>query len=65
MARVSELAISMNAADGELYGIADGEWILVRSRRGEVEGRAEFTDKMRPGEIFIPFVKLRSTRPTF
>ena len=51
-------SICVDVRDGERYGVADGEWILVRSRRGEVEGRAQFTEKMRPGEIFIPFVKL-------
>jgi predicted molibdopterin-dependent oxidoreductase YjgC len=65
MARVSELPINMSAEDGERYGVADGEWILVRSRRGEVEGRAVYTEKMRPGEIFIPFVKLKEHAANF
>jgi predicted molibdopterin-dependent oxidoreductase YjgC len=58
-AHVSELQINMSAADGQRYGIDDGDWIRVRSRRGDLEGRALFTDKMRDGEIFIPFVKLQ------
>jgi formate dehydrogenase alpha subunit len=59
LAKAPELEISMAAEDGAKYGVADGEWIRVRSRRGDLEGRALYTEKMRPGEIFVPFVKLQ------
>ncbi len=38
--------------------MADGEWIRLRSRRGDLEGRAVYTEKMRAGEGFVPFAKL-------
>jgi predicted molibdopterin-dependent oxidoreductase YjgC len=53
------LEIAMSAEDGQKYGVEDGEWIRLRSRRGDLEGRATYTDKQRPGEIFVPFVKLQ------
>ena len=65
LARSPELQISMSADDGERYGIADGEWIGLRSRRGELEGRALYTDKMRAGEVFAPFVKLQEHAANF
>lgn len=59
LARMPELQINISPDDGKKYGVEDGEWIRVRSRRGDLEARALFTQKMRPGEIFIPFVKLK------
>ena len=57
MARSPELLVSMNPADGEKFGVQDGSWIRVRSRRGDLEGRAAYTEKQRAGELFVPFVK--------
>ena len=65
LARAPELEIAMSAQDGERYGVADGEWVRVRSRRGDLEGRAQFTEKMRPGEVFVPFVKLKEHAANF
>ena len=55
----------MSAEDGQRYDVADGEWIRVKSRRGELEGRATYTDKMRKGEVFVPFVKLQEHAANF
>ena len=60
-----ELRIALNPDDGQRYGIADGEWIVLRSRRGELEGRAAFTEKMRAGEVFVPFVRLAESAANF
>ena len=65
LARSPELTISMHPADGEKFGIPDGEWIRVRSRRGDLEGRAYYTDKQRAGELFVPFVKLQEHAANF
>ena len=65
MARAPELQIGMSAEDGERYGVADGEWIRLRSRRGDLEGRALYTEKMRSGEVFVPFVKLEKHAANF
>ena len=55
----------MNPEDGPLYEVSDGEWIRLRSRRGELEGRAAFTDKMRAEEVFVPLVKLAESAANF
>ena len=65
LARAPELQIAMSVEDGERYGVADGEWIRLVSRRGELEGRAMYTEKMRAGEVFVPFVKLRDHAANF
>ena len=58
LAHAPEIEISMSADDGKRYDVADGQWIRLRSRRGDLEGRVSYSEKMRAGEIFVPFVKL-------
>ena len=65
VARSPELTVGMNPADGEKYGVANGEWIRVRSRRGDLEARAVYTERQRVGEIFVPFVKLQEHAANF
>ena len=65
MARSPELQVSVSPADAEKYGLVDGQNIKVTSRRGELTGIALVTDKMREGEIFIPFVKLSESAANF
>ena len=65
LARFPELEVAISAEDGERYGVADGEWVRVLSRRGELEGRATYTEKMRAGEVFVPFVKLQEHAANF
>ena len=65
LARAPELEINISAEDGKKYGVADGEWISLKSRRGVLEGRVLYTEKMRPGEVFVPFVKLQEHAANF
>lgn len=65
LARAPELEISIHENDGERFDIDNGEWVRIRSRRGELEGRILYTDKMRPGEIFVPFAKLEKHAANF
>ena len=65
LARAPELEINLSAEDGKKYGVADGEWISLKSRRGVLEGRVLYTEKMRPGEVFVPFVKLQEHAANF
>ena len=65
LARAPELEIAISIEDGEKFLIENGEWIRIRSRRGDLEGRATLTDKMRAGEIFVPFVKLKDHAANF
>ncbi len=65
LARAPELEINMSAEDGAKYGVSDGEWISLKSRRGVLEGRVLYTEKMRSGEVFVPFVKLQEHAANF
>ncbi len=65
MARAPELQVAVSPEDAEKYGLLDGEKIKVISRRGELTGIALVTDRMREGEIFIPFVKLSESAANF
>ena len=65
LARAPELQIAMAAEDGSRYGVDDGEWTRLKSRRGELEGRVVYTERMRPGEVFVPFVKLQEHAANF
>lgn len=65
LARAPELEVSISADDGDKFGIANGDWVRLKSRRGMLEGRAVYTDKMRAGEVFVPFVKLQQHAANF
>ena len=65
LARAPELTVSMHPSDGERFDVPDGEWIRVRSRRGDLEGRAVYTERQRAGELFVPFVKLQEHAANF
>ncbi len=65
LARAPELEIAIAAEDGEKYGVENGQWIRIASRRGALEGRAVYSERMRPGEVFVPFVKLQQHAANF
>jgi predicted molibdopterin-dependent oxidoreductase YjgC len=46
-------ALDLSPADGQLYGVADGERVRVRSRRGAVEVPVHYDDAVRPGLVFM------------
>jgi assimilatory nitrate reductase catalytic subunit len=37
------------------YGIADGDWATVESRRGTITLRAQVVTSIRPDTVFIPY----------
>lgn len=41
--------------DAQKYGIEDGDFMRVTSRRGSVVGRAKITEKVKPGLIYMTF----------
>ena len=53
--KAPECRVEIAAGDAALYGIAEGEPVRVRSRRGEIVARALVSTKAVPGTIFIPF----------
>jgi formate dehydrogenase alpha subunit len=65
LARAPELQIAINPRDAAKAGVSDGDEVEVYSRRGELRARALVTDGMRPGEVFVPFVRLQESAANF
>ncbi len=42
----------VNPADAQKYGIEDGHWVRVESRRGETYAKARVTEEMGPGMLY-------------
>lgn len=60
--RISELLrqepepfIEIHPTDAGNVSVADGQWMRIRSRRGEAVGKARVTDATQPGVLFMPF----------
>ena len=50
-----EALLEMTPEDMADLGIADGEWVRVRSRRGELTVRTLRSTKPSRGSVFLPF----------
>jgi len=59
------LEVAMHPVDAGRLGIGDGDHVRVTSRRGELTGYACVSDVVRPGAIFVPFVKLEESAANF
>jgi predicted molibdopterin-dependent oxidoreductase YjgC len=55
----------LNPVDARRLGVDDGGTLRVVSRRGELTGYAHVTDAVRPGAVFVPFVKLGDSAANF
>jgi len=51
----SEELVKMHPNDAEQYGVEDGQWIEISSRRGKVKARAQVTDICQPGMVSMTF----------
>jgi formate dehydrogenase major subunit len=47
--------IDLHPHDAEQRGIADGDWVAVKSRAGETVLRACLTERMQPGVVYTTF----------
>ena len=47
--------LELNPQDAQRLGIEQGERVVVKSRRGEIEIDTFVSDKVAPGVVFIPF----------
>jgi anaerobic selenocysteine-containing dehydrogenase len=47
--------VELHRDDAARRGIAEGDMVVVESRRGRVRVRAQINDRMRPGTAFMPF----------
>jgi len=59
------LEIAIHPSDARRIGVDTGGRLRVESRRGELTGHAHVTEAVRPGAIFIPFVKLADSAANF
>ncbi len=59
------LEIAIHPADARRLGVDDGGRLRVASRRGELTGHAHVTEAVKPGAIFVPFVKLGESAANF
>jgi formate dehydrogenase alpha subunit len=59
------LEVMIHPADARRLGIAEGDAVRVASRRGELTAHARLTDAVRPGAVFVPFVKLQESAANF
>ncbi|HEV8583548.1 MAG TPA: formate dehydrogenase subunit alpha [Methylomirabilota bacterium] len=59
------LEIALHPADARRLGADDGARLRVTSRRGELTGYARVTEAVKPGAIFVPFVKLADSAANF
>ncbi|MDP6155343.1 MAG: formate dehydrogenase subunit alpha [Candidatus Thermoplasmatota archaeon] len=54
-ATVPEGYVELNPLDADRLGVKEGDYVNVRSRRGEIRTKAQVTDKVDVGSVFIPF----------
>ena len=55
----------MHPADAERLGFEEGQDIQLASRRGEIVAQLHIVDRMRRGELFVPFVQLGGVAVNF
>jgi predicted molibdopterin-dependent oxidoreductase YjgC len=59
------LEVALHPADARRLGVETGDPLRVTSRRGELDAYASLTEAVKPGAIFIPFVKLADSAANF
>ncbi|GIW12815.1 MAG: formate dehydrogenase subunit alpha [Tepidiforma sp.] len=63
--QMHEVPLAIHPRDAAELGIAEGDAVVVRSRRGRMTASAVVTDAVRPGSVFVPFVKLQESAANF
>jgi formate dehydrogenase alpha subunit len=59
------LEVAIHPTDARRLGVDTGMPVRVESRRGELTGHARVTEAVRPGAVFVPFVKLGESAANF
>ncbi len=59
------LEVAIHPSDARRLGVETGTRVRVESRRGELVGHARVTEAVRPGALFVPFVKLEESAANF
>ena len=47
--------LEIHPSDAEAQGINDGQWVSLKSRKGEITLRAKHSDRMQPGVVYTTF----------
>jgi anaerobic selenocysteine-containing dehydrogenase len=55
MARTREPILEVNTRDARCYGVRDGDFVEITSRRGKVVAQGRVSDTIREGTCFLPF----------
>ena len=59
------LEVAIHPSDARRLGVDTGAALRVSSRRGELTAHARVTEAVRPGALFVPFVKLAESAANF
>ena len=51
----AEDILEIHPADAETRGVRTGDWVSIRSRKGEITLRAEVSERMAPGVVYTTF----------
>ncbi|MFP7299992.1 molybdopterin dinucleotide binding domain-containing protein [Neobacillus niacini] len=51
----TEETVDIHPVDAQALGVSDGEFVQVRSRRGELTVKAKITEMVVPGLVFMSF----------
>ena len=53
---VPESVVEINPADAGSRGVADGDMVTIKSRRGEIRIKARITSRSPEGVVFVPYL---------
>ncbi|MGH7400183.1 MAG: formate dehydrogenase subunit alpha [Candidatus Rokuibacteriota bacterium] len=59
------LEVAVHPSDARRLGVGDGAALRVISRRGDLIAYTRVTEAVRPGAVFVPFVKLSDSAANF
>jgi formate dehydrogenase alpha subunit len=65
VATVPAVTVDIHPGDAAQLGLEDGQPIQVASRRGEIIAEVHVVERMRRGEVFVPFVQLQGVAANF
>lgn len=51
----NEDVLEIHPSDAETRGVRDGQWVSIRSRKGETSLRAVLSERMQPGVVYTTF----------
>ena len=57
--------VEIHPEDAKRLKLAAGDWVLVKSRRGQARARASIASTVRPGQLFMPMHDVEVNRLTF